>query len=125
MSLIGAWLGALVARSPIADRIGRLLPIAAWGTAAYVGWIAIYVIVLNLPVVLGHAEQFPWRPWFVDDVSQGRLNAAIFSAIGARDLLLTARVVGAPLLLVAATPWRRSPSRYVSGRFRGSAKRWT
>ena len=107
VSLIGAWLAALVASNPVADRVGRLLRIAAWGTAAYVGWIAIYVIVLNLPVVLGHAERFPWRPWFVDDVSQGRLNAAIFSAIGARDLLLTAWVVGAPLLLVAASLWRQ------------------
>ena len=107
VSLTGAWLAALVTRAPAADRIGRLLRIAAWGTAAYVGWIAVYIIAMKLPIVLGHAERFPWRPWFVDDLSDGRVNAAIVTAIGARDLLFTAWVVGAPLLVVAASLWRR------------------
>ena len=107
VSLTGAWLAALVARAAAKDRVARFLRIAAWGTAAYVGWVAIYMIVLKLPIVLGHAEQFPWRPWFTDDLSQGRVNAAIFSAVGARDLLLTAWVVGAPLLVVAASLWRQ------------------
>ncbi|MBM3817731.1 MAG: hypothetical protein FJW14_01760 [Acidimicrobiia bacterium] len=106
VSIIGGWLAALAARARAADRVGRLLRIAAWGTAAYLGWIAVYIVVLKLPIVLGHAERFPWRPLFVDDVSQGRVNAAIFSAIGARDLAMTAWVVGAPLLLVAVSLWR-------------------
>jgi hypothetical protein len=107
VSLIGAWLAALAARARFANRVGRVLRSAAWGTAAYAGWTAVYIIVLKLPIVLGHAESFPWRPWFRDEIMEGRLNVAIFSATGARDLLFTGWVVGAPLLLVAASLWRQ------------------
>ena len=77
------------------------------GTAAYTGWIAVYIIVLKLPIAIGHVEAVPWRPWFVDEVFEGRVNAAIFSATGGRDLFMTAWVVGAPLLVVAGSLWRR------------------
>ena len=107
VSLIGAWLAALAARARFADRVGRVLRIAAWGTAAYVGWAAVYIIVLKLPITTGSADAFPWRPWFVDEVLVSRVNVAIFSATGARDLLFTGWVVGAPLLFVAASLWRR------------------
>jgi hypothetical protein len=109
VALIGAWIAALATRARLADRIGRFLRVAACGTAAYTGWIAVYIIVLKLPVTVGHAEYFPWRPWFVDEILEGRVNAAVFSATGARDLLMTGWVVGAPLLLVAASLWRRFP----------------
>ena len=104
---MGAWVAALAARVRFADRVDRVLRIAAWGTAAYVGWTALYIIVLKLPIITGSADSFPWRPWFADDVLEGRVNAAIFSAIGARDILMTGWVVGAPLLVVAASLWRR------------------
>ena len=107
VSLMGAWIAALVARMGFADRVGRILRIAAWGTAAYVGWTAVYIIVLKLPVTLGNAKAFPWRPWLADELLENRVNAAIFSATGARDLLVTGWVVGAPLLVVAASLWRR------------------
>ena len=107
VSLIGAWLAALAARARMHARIGYVLRIAAWGTAAYLGWIAIDIIVFKMPITLGNARAMPWRPWFTDDLSAGRVNAAIFSAIGARDLSMTAWVVGAPLLLVAASLWRK------------------
>ena len=108
VSLIGAWMAALVTRIGVADRVGRFLRIAAWGTAAYLGWTAVYIIVLKLPITLGNnADGFPWRPWFADEILGGRVNAAIFSATGARDLLMTGWVVGAPLLVVAASLWRR------------------
>jgi hypothetical protein len=106
VSLFGGWLAALATRARWSARVSYVLRIAAWGTAAYVGWIAIYVIALKMPVTLGNARAMPWRPWFVDDLSAGRVNAAIFSAIGGRDLAMTAWVVGAPLLLVAASLWR-------------------
>lgn len=103
ISLLGAWLAALTGRAPGRERVARFLRIAAFGTAAYVGWVAIYVIILNLPIVIGHAENFPWRPWFTDTITEGRLNVAIFSATGARDLFFTAFVVGAPLLVLGAS----------------------
>jgi hypothetical protein len=107
LSLTGGWLAALALRARLADRVTRLLRIAAFGTAAYVGWIALYVIVLHLPISLGHASYFPWRPWFADTILEGRVNAAIVSATGARDLFLTAWIVGVPVLAVAVTLWRQ------------------
>ncbi len=107
VSLFGAWLAALVTRARLSERIGYVLRIAAWGTAAYLGWLAIDVIVLKLPIVTGNADSLPWRHLFIDEIRFDRVNAAIFSAIGARDVGMTAWVVGAPLLVVAASMWRQ------------------
>jgi len=109
VSLAGAWIAALGTSGRLGDRVGRVLRVTAWGTAAYLGWIAIYVIVLKLPISPdpGPGAMSPWRPWSVDEIHEGRVSAAILSATGARDLLMTAWVVGAPLLAVAASLWRR------------------
>jgi hypothetical protein len=58
---------------------------------------------MKLPVVPGHAEAIPWRAWLVDQVStqENRVNVAILSLAGGRDLLFTGWVIGAPLLAVA------------------------
>jgi len=48
------------------------------------------------------------RPWFADEITD-RVNAALFSARGARDLLVTALVVGMPLIAVVAWLGRRFP----------------
>ena len=107
VGLFGAWMAALAAPGALATRVGRALRVAAWGTAAYAGWIAVYIIVLKLPVTLEHVEAIPWRPWFVDTIFAGRLNPAIFSATGGRDLAMQAWIVGAPLLVVVASLWRQ------------------
>ena len=73
---------------------------------AYLGWIAVYLLILKLPVVPGHAEAIPLRPWLVDEVGE-RLNVAILTAAGGRDLFFAAWVVGTPLLAVAASLRRR------------------
>ena len=106
VSLAGAGLAALLSPATLRDRVGRALRIAAYGTAAYVGWVAIYVIVLKLPIVLGHVESVPWRPLFEPYLFDGRVNPAIFSAAAARELLMIGWVVGAPLLIVAASLWK-------------------
>ena len=106
VSLAGALAAALAAPRPGKERLAAALHIAAWGTAAYVGWIAIYVIALQLPIVPGHVEAIPWRPWFEDAIFQGRLNPAVFSARGGLELLMIGWVVGAPLIAVAASLWR-------------------
>ena len=105
LSLAGSCLAALASRASVRERAWTVLRVIAWGTAAYVGWIAVYLIVLNLPVTQGHADVIPWRPWLVDRVVGDRVNVAILSATGMRDLLFTAWVVGAPLLVLAA--WLR------------------
>lgn len=110
LSLAGSWIAAFATRVRLAERVRLALRIAAWGTAAYLGWIAVYVIVLKLPIIGGHADSIPWRPWLVDEVSHGnRVNAAILSVTGGRDLLFTGWVIGAPLLAVAASLWRQYP----------------
>ena len=108
LSVVGAWIAALFTRAPRATRLERALRIAAWSTAAYAGWLAVYVIVLKLPIATGHADSIPWRPLFADEVGirGNRVNVAILTAAGARDLLFTAWVVGAPLLAVAASLWK-------------------
>jgi hypothetical protein len=55
-----------------------------------------------MPIVPGHAEAIPLRPWLVDAVGE-RLNVAILTAAGGRDLFFTAWVVGVPLIAVAAS----------------------
>lgn len=105
LSLAGAALAGAVSRLPVRERIHLLIRIAAYGTAAYLGWVAIYLIVLSLPLVPGHAEAIPLRPWFVDQVGT-RVNAGILSPKGARDILVEMWLVGVPLVL-AAVPLRR------------------
>jgi hypothetical protein len=109
LSLAGSWIAAFGIRARLADRVRLALRVTAWGTAAYLGWIAVYVIVMKLPVIAGHADSVPWRPWLVDQVvmQENRVNVAILSVVGARDLLFTGWVVGAPLLAVAASLWRQ------------------
>ena len=107
VSLAGAWIAALGSSARMKDRVGRALRVAAWGTAAYLGWVAVYVIVLKLPIDAEPAVIGSWRPWFIDEIREGRVSAAILSVTGARDLLMTAWVVGAPLLVVAVSLGRQ------------------
>ena len=107
VSLVGAWLAALCSPARLRDRGGRALRVAAWGTAAYLGWVAVYVIVLNYPLDPGPAGAIPWRPWLVSEVRDHRLSAALLSATTGRDLFMTGWVVGAPLVVVAASLWRQ------------------
>jgi hypothetical protein len=109
LSLAGCSIAALASPHPRVTRLWYAMTTLAWGTAAYAGWIVIYAIVLKLPVVAGHAEAIPLRPWLVDQfvADEDRVNAAILSLRGARDLLFTAWIVGAGLIPVAVSLARR------------------
>ena len=106
LSLAGSCLAAFATNVRLAERVRLVLRIAAWGTAAYLGWVAVYVIVLRLPIATGHADMIPLRPLLVDQQFGDRVNAAILSIAGGRDVLFTLWVVGAPLVVVAASLWR-------------------
>lgn len=109
LSIAGSWLAAFAVRGRFHERLRLALRILAWGTATYIGWTAVYLLVLKIPIVAGHADAIPWRPFLADEISpQGdRLNAAILSVTGGRDLLFEAWVVGVPILAVVASLWRR------------------
>ena len=107
VSLAGAWLVAFGAPGQLRDRIERVLRIVAWGTAAYLGWILVYVLVLGLRVEPSPETFSSWRPWLIDEVRERRVSAAILSAAGVRDIFTSAWVAGAPLLGVAMSLWGR------------------
>lgn len=106
LSVVGTWLAALAVHVPRAERIRLVARVMAWSMAAYLGWAAIYLIVLKLPLVPGHAASIPLRPWFADDMGE-RINVAILSAAGARDLFFSAWIAGVPLVAVTALLWRK------------------
>ena len=105
LALAGVGLVACAVPVRLVDRARLVLRLAVWGTAAYLGWVAIYLIIFNLPLVPGHTESIPLRPWLIDAVSD-RVNVAIFSRLGGRDIFFSAWAVGVPLLAVTATMWR-------------------
>jgi hypothetical protein len=111
VSLAGAWIAACGTAGSFVQRAGRALRVTAWGTAAYVGWLAVYLIVLKMPITPDPGPQAfsSWRPWAMDEIREGRVAAAILSRTGVRDLAMSAWIVGAPLLAVALSLWRRQP----------------
>jgi hypothetical protein len=108
VALAGAGLAACGVSAPLRDRAARLVRLVAWGTAAYLGWIAIYIIVLKLQVMPSD-QTTSWRPLFVDQIHEGRLNSALFGRTGMRDLLMEMWVAGVPLVVVALSMRRRLP----------------
>lgn len=109
VSMVGAGLAALGSGRHRFDWLRHALRVTAWGTAAYLGWVVLYMMVMGLPLTPdpGPASFSSWRPWLVNEVRGGRVAAALFSRTTARDLLMTAWVTGAPLLIVATTLWSR------------------
>jgi len=109
LSLAGAGLAALGGGAPPTDRLRRAVRLGTSGLVAYLWWVPLYAVVLQLPMTSGHAASIPLRPWFADVFSEARVNAAILSRTGARDLLFTGWVDGVPLVAIAASLWRRYP----------------
>ena len=111
VSLTGVWLATAATAGRLRDRAARVLRVIAWGTAAYLGWVALYVIVLSLPISpdAGLGQFSPWRRWSDEEVRLGRVAAPILSATGARDLSMSGWIVGVPLLVVAASLRRYYP----------------
>jgi hypothetical protein len=109
LSIAGAGLATLGWPATLMGRFGRALRLGTCGLFAYLWWIPLYALVLHLPLAPGHADSIPMRPWRSDVFDESRVNVAIFSAVGARDLLFSAWVAGVPLIGVTAALWRRYP----------------
>jgi hypothetical protein len=112
VGLACSWLAALGAPGALRDRAARLARALAWGTAAYLGWMVIYVVVMKLSIQpdVGPGAVNGWRPWSMDEIRLGRRAAAILSVTGVRDVSMSAWIVGVPLLGVAVSLWRRYPA---------------
>jgi len=107
LSLAGTALATVGARLRVARRARLLVQAVAIGTSVYLVWIFVYVTVLRLDIVPGHAESIPWRPLFTNAAGEGRINYAIASPRGATDVLLSAWITGLPLALFALAALRR------------------
>jgi hypothetical protein len=112
LSLVGVACMSLAARLRLATRIDLLQRAFAFGTAAYLIWMFIWVVIVHVPILPGHASYLPWRPFSVDGRAEGRVIAALTSPHGAAEAVATAWIVGVPLaltlLLVAGTARARS-----------------
>jgi hypothetical protein len=79
----------------------------AFGTASYLIWLFIDLTALGLPITPGHANGIQLRPLLQDVAGERRVNAAVFSALGRRDILYSAWLVGVPVMIVVAVLARR------------------
>ena len=100
LSLAGGALSALVSVGTLRNRLKRAVVFGAWATAAWLGWLAWYLVGLKLPVEPGHAANIALRPLATPYVAEGRLVEPILSGNGIRDIVVTAVVVGVPVLLL-------------------------
>ena len=110
VGLAGTWLAALGADGTWRERTRRVLRVVAWGTFAYLGWLAIYVWGMQRPLSTdpGPTVINSWRPMFIPELRAGRMAAALLSPTGARDVLMSAWIVGVPLVAVALSVRRQA-----------------
>lgn len=103
VSLAGVSFATMAASDPWRTRISRTLRVLAWGTCAYLGWVLVYQLVLQLPLSPdpGPAAFSPWRPLLSGELRGGHMASPFFSMTTLRDVLMSAGIVGVPLAVVA------------------------
>jgi len=101
LSLAGIACAIAVARTRVVQRVRLLATSAAVGATAYLGWVIVYVAVMHLTVTPGHAASLPLRPILRPALAEHRVNEAMFSLLGAREVTVAAWIAGLPLLLPA------------------------
>ena len=92
------------------ERLTRAFVFGICATAAWLGWLAWYLVGLKLPVVPGHAANIDLRSLATPYVMDFRIVDPIFSGSGIRDIVATAIVVGVPVLLLGLW-WRGGATR--------------
>ncbi len=94
------------------SRFRAAATLVAWGLAASLGWIVLYMLVMRLNLVPGHASGVPLRHLLDWYQLKSRDVEPLFSLKAARDLLVTGLLVGVPLCVVALVKvWRHQPVR--------------
>ena len=110
LSIAGGALTALMSAGTLPDRLTRAVVFVVWATAAWLGWLAWYLVGLTLPVVPGNAANIGLRSLATPYVVGGRIADPILSGPGIRDIVATAVVVGVPVLLLGLW-WRGGATR--------------
>jgi hypothetical protein len=81
----------------------------AFGTAWYLIWLFVDMTILGVGVRPGHATGITLRPLLDSVIVDRRMNDAILSARGIRDVLVSAWIVGVPVFALVAWLARRDP----------------
>ena len=117
VGLGGAMVAGAIPRGPLGWRAERMMAIATWGLAAYLGWVLIYVIVLGLDVIPGHATGITLRPLVTPYVSQDGVVTPFLSAAGIRDIAFESVMVGLPVLALGLLVGGKSEERLIAAGF--------
>ena len=117
VGLGGALLAAAVPRGTFGSRFDRVAAVATWGLTAYLGWVLIYVIVLGLDVIPGHAAGITLRPLVTPYVSQDGAVTPMLSAVGIRDMAFECVMVGLPVLALGLIVGRKSDESRIAAAF--------
>ena len=100
VALAGSVVAALASRGSFRTRLTRASAVGVWGISAYLVWIPIYVIVLGLDVVPGHAGGIAFRSLTEPYAAEGRVVAPMLSLRGLHDIGLESLLAGVPLLVL-------------------------
>lgn len=104
---------ALASANGIRAAVSSAWTVFAWAFIAYAIWLPIYLIVLGLPIVPGHATGIPVRHLLESYVAENRLVEPLFSLKGVRDIGAEALVVGLPVVLIGLAAADRESRRAV------------
>jgi hypothetical protein len=117
VSLGGSLLTTLAAQGPLRLRLQRFSTVFVWGFSAYLIWLLVYLLILGLEIVPGHASGIPFRSLLEPYVAENRHVAPILSARGLRDVGLESLVVGVPMLVLGLAVTRDAALRRIAGVF--------
>ena len=104
---------ALASARGVRTAFSKAGTVFAWAFIAYAIWLPIYLILLGLPIVPGHASGIPFRGIVQPYVAEHRLVEPLLSLKGLRDIGAEALVVGVPVVLIGLVVARRESRRAV------------
>lgn len=116
-SLAGSLLAVVAVRGALWSRAAKVATIFVWGFSAYLIWLLLYLTVLALPIVPGHAAGVAFRRLLEPYAAERRIVAPIVSVDALRDIGLEALIVGVPILVVGLLIARRSEDWRVAAAF--------
>jgi hypothetical protein len=117
VGLGGSMVAAGASMGALRFRLHRVATVLVWGFAAYLIWLAGYLIVLGQEIVPGHAAGIPFRPLIESFIAEHREVSPILSVRGLRDIGLESLMVGVPVLLLGLSVNHDSAVRRIAWAF--------